>query len=125
MTTLTPETLTGWNRDLIVEDPENPYRSRIAGTGIKIYLVYSDYRWGGNSWEHLCETYNWLSHDQLRAAIGYAFELLPDIETYWQEEDERAAAAMLELWLKSPINRPPRLRNGTLEELTEASKPPK
>ncbi|MHB8576132.1 MAG: hypothetical protein ACYDCQ_12470 [Dehalococcoidia bacterium] len=125
MTTLRPEALTGWNRALIVDNADEPYRSLIAGTNRQVYAIYSAYRSSADSWELLRELFEYLSEDQLRAAMGYAFELLPGIESYWQGQDERTAAALLELWLKSPTNRPPHLRDATPAELARASRPPK
>ena len=62
---------------------------RMAGTGIEVWEVIQVYRAMGRSWEALMETFDWLTPEQLRAALAYA-EAYPN-EIAERLERERAA----------------------------------
>ena len=46
-------------------------RARIAGTGIEIWEVIANYISLGKNFNRLKKTYDWISPEQLRAALGY------------------------------------------------------
>jgi len=51
--------------------------ARLAGTGIKVWLLVRDYRDMDSDWDRLREAYHWLTEQQLRTALAYA-EAYPD-----------------------------------------------
>jgi len=58
--------------------------AHIAGTGLGVWEIVRFYRQENNDWESLRETFDWLSEQQLRAALAYA-------EAYPEEIDARIA----------------------------------
>ena len=112
MTTLRPETLTGWDRSLIIEQPEGPARAMLAGTGLDVFEVFSAYRSADEDWEDLRGWFDWLSAEQLRAVLGFCYEHLPALEERLEaESDENVQAQMEEMWRKHPHTKPPHLRS--------------
>lgn len=57
---------------------------RISGTGIEVFEVIKIYESVSRSWERLLVALDWLSPDQVRAALNYA-------EAYQDEVAERLA----------------------------------
>lgn len=61
---------------------------RIAGTGLEVWEIISTYQAVDRSWDQLRTAFEWLSQEQLRAAIAY-YETYPDeIEARLIEEEE-------------------------------------
>ena len=46
-------------------------RARIAGTGIEVWEIIANFRSTGKNFRRLRNIYNWLTEQQLKAAIGY------------------------------------------------------
>lgn len=80
-------------------------RARLAGTGIDVFEVVKTFRSVGESRERLQAAYDWLTADQLRAALAF-YELNRDFveESLEQDEDD----VLAEFWTAYPQSRPPR-----------------
>ena len=60
--------------------------ARIAGTGLEVWEIVQGYRAVGESLERLRQAYDWLTDEQVRAALAY-FEAFPaEIEARLQRE---------------------------------------
>ena len=77
--------------------------ARVAGTGIEVFEIIRALRDMDNDWERLKEAFDWLSEQQLRAAVAYA-------SAYPEEIDERLRAddywTPERLWATYPFTRP-------------------
>ena len=63
-------------------------RAKIAGTGIDVWEIINDWNWFGRDFDVLCYEKNWLTPDQLRAALNY-YALYPEeIDQFIAENDE-------------------------------------
>ncbi len=54
--------------------------ARIAGTGLDVWEIIGEYRAVDRDWEHLKASFDWLSEQQLRAALAYAEAFPAEIE---------------------------------------------
>ena len=79
-------------------------RATISGTGIDVWQVARDYRDMDGSWERLGEAFDWLSEQQLRAALAYAEAYPDEIDERLREEDRWTPEYT---WAKFPSVRPP------------------
>ena len=52
-------------------------RARVAGTGIEVWEVIATYRSVGDNFKRLKKAYQWLSPDQVRAALVY-YSIYPE-----------------------------------------------
>lgn len=52
-------------------------RARVAGTGIEVWEVIATYRSVGDNFKRLKKAYEWLTPDQLRAALSY-YSIYPE-----------------------------------------------
>jgi len=78
--------------------------AHLGGTGLGVWEIVRVYRQEGNDLEALRSYYDWLTEQQLRAALAYA-EAYPDevngriaLEEEWSIE---------EVWKKYPFTKPP------------------
>ncbi len=63
-------------------------RARIAGTGIEVWEIISSYLSMDKSLKRLRQSYQWLTEQQIKAAIGY-YTLYPEeIDTLIGENEE-------------------------------------
>jgi uncharacterized protein (DUF433 family) len=77
----------------IVYDPVTR-RARVAGMGLEVWEVINGYRSVGYEWERLEQAFDWLSIDQLRAAVTFA-NLNPDFITAEIAENDAAEEHLL------------------------------
>lgn len=56
-------------------------RARLADSGLEVWEIIEGYRSVKKSFKRLCKAYDWLSENQLRAALAY-------YETYPEEIDD-------------------------------------
>lgn len=56
---------------IIFSEGTSGKRARAAGTGIDVWEIIATYQSVNNDFNRLKKTYNWLTIQQLRAAIGY------------------------------------------------------
>lgn len=73
---------------IVFADGVTGRRARIAGTGIEVWEIISDYKGMNESIDSLREAYHWLSEIQFRAALAY-YKLYPDEINTRIERDER------------------------------------
>ena len=73
---------------IVFADGVTGRRARIAGTGIEVWEIISDYKGMNESFDALREAYHWLSEVQLRAALAY-YKLYPDEINMRIERNER------------------------------------
>ena len=73
---------------IVFADGVTGRRARIAGTGIEVWEVVSDYKNMNESFDELREAYHWLSEIQLRAALAY-YKLYPEEINTRIERNER------------------------------------
>jgi uncharacterized protein (DUF433 family) len=57
---------------VFVDAPHGGRVARIAGTGLEVFEVASQYRWNGQDLDLLKVASHWLSDAQIRAALDYA-----------------------------------------------------
>jgi len=55
-------------------------RARIAGSGLEVWEVISNYRNVNQDFQRLRRTYHWLTEQQLSAAIGYYVSYCDEID---------------------------------------------
>lgn len=55
-------------------------RARIAGSGLEVWEVISNYRNVNKDFQRLRRTYHWLTEQQLSAAIGYYVSYCDEID---------------------------------------------
>ena len=63
-------------------------RAKVAGTGIDVWEIINDWNWFGRDFDVLCYEKDWLTPDQLRAALNY-YALYPEeIDQFIAENEE-------------------------------------
>lgn len=79
-------------------------RARIEGTGLEVFEVIRVWQEVEQQWEELKETFDWLSEEQLRAALAF-YEVNRAFvdERLAREDDQR----VYDLWEKYPQTKPP------------------
>jgi uncharacterized protein (DUF433 family) len=90
----------------IIYDPIDD-RARIQGTGLEVFEIVRIYQSVGEDWEGLRAACDWLTEEQLRAALTFA-TVNPE---YVQAEEQKDAAVpdeLEKLWRDYPSTRPPR-----------------
>ena len=60
----------------------------------------------GNDWDGLCTACDWLSEDQLRAALAFA-EVNPEHVHARLQREEAVPQQLEKLWREHPATRPP------------------
>ena len=78
-------------------------RARILGTGIEPWLVQMTLETAQGDWQAVREAFNWLSEEQLRAAIAFAEANVEMIRERIAEEHSGGVEA---LWREFPQTRP-------------------
>ena len=81
--------------------------ARIEGTGIEVFEVLKVYRAAGEDWEQLRESFDWLSENQLRAALAYSVAHPQEMNARLKAEED-APDLLAELWRKNPSLAPRR-----------------
>ncbi len=56
---------------IVFADGVSGRRARVAGTGLEVWEIITNYKSVNQDFERLQKTYHWLTEQQLRAAIGY------------------------------------------------------
>jgi uncharacterized protein (DUF433 family) len=88
---------------IIFADGPSGRRARVAGTGIDVFEIIDSYHQVGDDWKHLKQSFDWLSEEQLRAALAYYAAFPVEID-----ESVRSNQEPLEnFWLEHPSSRPP------------------
>ena len=77
---------------------------QIAGTGLEVWEVISQYRALGEDWEQLKAGYHWLPERQLRAALAYAEAYPAEIAAAIHQNDSWTPE---KVWSTYPFMRPP------------------
>lgn len=79
-------------------------RARVGGTGIEVFEVIATYRDVGGDWQLLKQSYDWLTEDQLRAALAYYAAFPAEIDDCLREYESESLEAF---WQAYPSTRPP------------------
>ena len=91
-----------WDAGTIREVPGIAYspeesRARIAGKGLEVWEIIRQHQGMGEDWDRLRAAFNWLTDEQLRAALRFyelnrafveariARDEAVDLEAYWEE----------------------------------------
>jgi len=77
--------------------------ARVAGTGLEVFELILSYRAVGEDWGRLKECFDWLSDEQLRAAVTY-YETYPDEINAELEDNARYTPEYV--YTKYPFTRP-------------------
>lgn len=56
---------------IVFADGVSGRRARVAGTGLEVWEIITNYKSVNQDFERLQKAYHWLTEQQLRAAIGY------------------------------------------------------
>jgi len=72
---------------IVFTDGTSGRRARIAGTGIEVWEVIGAYKSVGNDYDRLRKAYNWLTDQQLRAAVGFYQAYPEDAESLLERND--------------------------------------
>ena len=89
----------------IVYDPAED-RARIAGMGTEVFEVILISRSVGDDWERLRAACDWLTEEQLRAALTFARVNAAHVEARLQRE-ANVPDELARLWRDYPATRPP------------------
>lgn len=93
------------NEHIVVSPWTSEQTARIAGTGIDVFEVILTYRELGCDWDALKRAFNWLSEDQLRAALAYYAEHTAALDERLAADD-RVEERVEELWRKYTHTKP-------------------
>ena len=73
---------------IVFTDGPTGRRATVGGSGIDVWEVIATWKQGGESWEGLRQSYDWLTEFQLRSALAY-YRLYPDeIDARLSREEE-------------------------------------
>lgn len=90
---------------IVFADGATGRRARVGGTGIDVWEVIQTFKGMDEDWDELRARYDWLSEEQLRAAITYW-------RTYPDEIEARVASnaswTQERVWAEFPETRPRR-----------------
>jgi uncharacterized protein (DUF433 family) len=78
-------------------------RARVGGTGIEVFEIIESFHQGGDAWPALPESYDWLTDEQLRAALAYYSAYPEEIEGWLRAEE---AESLEEFWHSHPETKP-------------------
>lgn len=84
-------------------------RARIQGTGLEVWEIVNAYRSVDYDFARLRAGFDWLTEDQLRAALRF-WELNPAFIARRLAEEDAAPQRLQELWQRYPDTKPPHLR---------------
>jgi uncharacterized protein (DUF433 family) len=90
---------------VFADSPSGGRVARVAGTGIEVFEIAQAYRSVEGSWPRLKEAFDWLSDNQLRAALAYAEAYPEEIEERIRRDEEWTPEAV---WARYPFMRPRR-----------------
>jgi uncharacterized protein (DUF433 family) len=90
---------------VFADSPSGGRVARVAGTGIEVFEIVHAYRSVEGSWPRLKEAFDWLSDNQLRAALAYAEAYPEEIEERIRRDEEWTPEAV---WARYPFMRPRR-----------------
>jgi uncharacterized protein (DUF433 family) len=88
---------------VFVDSPSGGRVARVAGTGIEVFEIVQAYRSVESSWPRLREAFDWLSENQLRAAIAYAEAYPDEIEELLRRDEQWTPET---IWERYPFMRP-------------------
>lgn len=91
-----------------IEYSPTDQRARIAGTGLEVWEIIEVYRLNP-TFEGLRKNLDWLTPDQLRAALDFA-EANPEFIAAEMAESDAVPQRLAELWERHPQTKPPHLR---------------
>src|SRR5438552_3455850 len=77
---------------------------RIAGTGIEVFEVIGVYKAVDGDWERLKRAFDFLSEEQLKAALHYYREYPEEVDARLEEEKEEC---LEQFWRENPWSKPP------------------
>jgi uncharacterized protein (DUF433 family) len=83
-------------------------RARIQGTGLEVWEIVREYHAVDRDFGRLRDCFDWLTDDQLQAALCFA-ELNPEFIAERLAREETAEQRLQELWERLPITKPPHL----------------
>lgn len=84
-------------------------RARIQGTGLEVWEIVSAYDSVERDFERLHDSFDWLSKEQLQAALRFA-DLNPEFIAARLTEEAAAPQRLAELWERKPHTKPPQPR---------------
>jgi hypothetical protein len=90
---------------VFADTPVGTRVARIAGTGLEVFEVVSQFRLMDEDWNRFRRAFHWLNDDQLRAAVSYAETFPGDIDPLI---DELRNFDLEEVWRKYPFMKPAR-----------------
>lgn len=93
------------HRHIIVSRWTPAQTARIAGTGIDVFEVIKAFHEMDDNWDDLRQAFNWLSDEQLRAALEYYAEHKVALDERLESADH-VEERVEELWRKYPHLRP-------------------
>ena|SRR5579875_220357 len=88
---------------IIFADGPTGRRARVAGTGIEVFEIIEGYHQAGDDWGLLKQSFEWLSDEQLKAALAYYAAFPEEIDAWIRSNHEPLEA----FWQKHPYSRPP------------------
>lgn len=90
---------------IFVDSPVGDRVARIAGTGLEVFEIIYAHRGLDEDWHRLKRRFDWLSDEQLRAALLYARTFPEEIDPIIHEMEN---FDIEELYKKHPEMKPPR-----------------
>ena len=93
------------NKHIIVSRWTPEQTARIAGTGIDVFEVIKAFHEMDDDWDDLQEAFNWLSEEQLRAALDYYAAHKAALDERLAS-DERVEERVQEVWRQYPHMKP-------------------
>ncbi len=87
---------------IVFTDGPTGRRARVAGTGVDVFEVIEVYHQAGHSWELLERSFEWLSEEQLKAALSYYAAFPEEIDAWIRSNQEPLET----FWQKHPYTHP-------------------
>ncbi|MGH2589082.1 MAG: hypothetical protein ACRDJE_29515 [Dehalococcoidia bacterium] len=84
-------------------------QARVQGTGLEVWEIIHVYRLVEQDFARLQQSFDWLTPDQLHAALAFA-ERNPAFIAAELAEAEATPLRLQELWREYPFTKPPHLR---------------
>lgn len=84
-------------------------RARVQGTGLEVWEIVRVFRLVDQDFERLRKSFDWLTPDQLNAALTFA-EQNPAFIAAEIATADAAPQRLEELWRRYPFTKPPHLR---------------
>jgi uncharacterized protein (DUF433 family) len=83
-------------------------RARIAGTGVEPWMVMMTFETARCDWQSVRESFDWLTEEQLRAALDFA-RANPEMTRTRIEREHHVSSEIESLWREHPRTRPEKL----------------